>query len=145
MPLAIGTIDGLVYVCMLCAMRIRADSYAWGIALILPISLWLMRFLDGYMVPVYMAAYLTMSACMWLVMKRRWPWFLNVLLVFAPAFAASLLGNALAQWVVKREGMARAFSLAWNSNIYSALSMLGASLLCAPGLEHRKETSPSKK
>ena len=136
-PLAIGVIEGMIFACILAAVRVSDWRMAAGIALVTPVFLWAQRFLDGYMIPVDMAVNLTMVGCMMLAMKCRKYW-INVILLALPAYVVLLLGGTTAIWLVKNENLIRSMIVAWNMDFYSGLSILGATLLCAP--HAKKET-----
>ena len=131
-PLAIGIIDALIFVCILTAVRFSDWRMAAVIALATPVYLWAQRFLDGFMIPVDMLINMTMLSCMGLVLKKSWAYALNVVVLAAPAFAVMLLASTMAIWIVKDENVIRALIVAWNTDAYSALSLLGAALVCAP-------------
>ena len=51
-PLVIGIIEGLIFVCLLAAARFSYWQMAAVIGIIVPLYLWGLRFLDGFMIPV---------------------------------------------------------------------------------------------
>ena len=136
-PLAVGVIEGLIFACIMAAVRVSDWKMAAGIAVITPLFLWAQRFLDGYMVPAEMAVNLTMVGCMLLAMKKRQYW-IGVMLLAVPAYVVLLLGGTVAISLVKNENLIRSVIIAWNMDVYSGLSILGAALVCAP--YEKKET-----
>lgn len=136
-PLAVGVIEGLIFACVMAAVRVSDWRIAAVIALVTPVFLWAQRFLDGYMVPVEAAVNLTMVGCMLLTMRSRQYW-INVILLAVPAYIVLLLGGTAAIWIVKNENLIRSAIIAWNMDVYSGLSILGAALVCAP--YQKKET-----
>lgn len=131
-PLTVGIIEGMIYACVLMAARLSDWRMAALIALTLPVYLWTQRFLDGFMIPVDMLVNLTLIGCMRLAMKKGWRYAANVAVLTIPAFAAMLIAGAAAVCIVKQESVLRSLIVAWNTDVYSLLSILGAALVCAP-------------
>lgn len=132
-PLMIGIIEGVIYICIMSAVRVSGWRMAALIALITPVYLWMQRFLDGFMIPVEMAVNLTLIGCMGLILKsENKNYWINTAVLAIPAFAVLLLAATVAISVVKDEGIIRALILAWNTDFYSGISILGASMICTP-------------
>lgn len=131
-PLAIALIEGMIYMFFLSGVRVSSWKMAAINALIVPVYLWKQRFLDGYMVPVDMLVNLTMVACMCIVLRLQTRYPVSVLLLFVPSVLVMLLGGTVALWLVKEKSLLRSFIFSWNTDIYSYLSLLGATLICAP-------------
>ena len=136
-PLAVGVIESMIFICIMAAVRVSDWRMAAAIALATPMFLWAQRFLDGYMIPVDMAVNLTLVGCMLLAMKNRNYW-VAVILLALPAYTVLLLGGTAAIWLVKNENLIRSLIVAWNMDVYSGLSILGAALICAPHVKKDK-------
>ncbi len=128
-PFAVGVIDALIFVCILCAVKFSDWKMAVIIAAATPIYLWMQRFLDGYMILVKIAANLTLVGSMCFTMTNKtkssafvWKCAVITLLTCAVAF----LGGAVALWIVKHESFIRSFIVSWNTELFSCLSILGA-------------------
>ena len=131
-PIGRGISNGLIFACLLAAVRWSGWQAAGVIGMIVPMQLWGMRLLDGFMVPVDIMTNLVLIAGMHLVLKRSWKYWNAVLFLTAAAFCATNLGSTAAIWLVKRESVARAMLLAWNTTLFSLFSVLGASAICVP-------------
>ena len=138
MPAAIGIIECLIFACVLTAARLSDWRMAVLISAAVPVYLWAQRFLDGFMVPVDILVNLTMLLFMCRVCGRMTSRLMNILLLVVPAFVVMLLGSAVALWVVKGDSFIRGLIVAWNTDLYSALSILGAAVLCTPLIEGKK-------
>lgn len=138
-PFAIGLIEGLIFACILAAVRVSGWRMASAIAAITPIFLWMQRFLDGYMVPVEILINMTLIGAMQMVLKKKRPYALNVVMLAIPAYAVMLLASAAAIWVVKEERIIRALIIAWNTDAYSGLSLLGAALVSTLSISQIKK------
>ena len=114
------------------AVRLSDWRMAAAIAVATPVYLWAQRFLDGFMIPVEIMVNMALLGCMRVVLKIRKPYWLKVVLLSVPAFLVMLIGNTVAIWLVKDESIVRALIVAWNTEVYSCLSILGAALVCAP-------------
>jgi len=132
MPLAVGLIECLIIVCIL----LSASKVSWQasaiIGVLTPICLWLLRFTDGFMVPVCILSNLTVTGCVVYLLRPRFSYMINVLLSAIPAFCITLLGSAIAIWLVKEETLVRAVIVAWNTGFYSGISLLCAAFLTVP-------------
>ena len=131
-PLAVAVIEGIIYMCLLYAVRLSGWKMAALIAVITPVYLWGQRFLDGFMIPVEVLVNLTLIVCMCAVLRLRWHYGFKVILLAGSAVLAMLLCRTTALWIVKEENLLRALIFAWNTDIYSYLSLLGAVLLSIP-------------
>ncbi len=131
-PTAVLVIQGLIFVCILSAVRVSDWKIALLISVVTPVYLWLQRFLDGYMVPVEILVCAVMTGLMAVLLRGRWPWWSRVLALALPTFAVMLLGSTVAIWLVKRESLQRSLIVAWNAVLYSGLGILGAALVCMP-------------
>ena len=131
-PVAVGIVDGLVFACILMAVRVADWRMSAVIALASPVFMWSQRFLDGFMIPVEILINLTLIGSMLLIMKNRWRYVMNVAVLMLPAFAMMLLAETAAIWIVKEEKVLRALIIAWNTDVYSVFSLLGAVLVCTP-------------
>ena len=138
-PLAVGVIEGLIYVCFLMAMRLSDWRMAAVIAVATPIYLWAQRFLDGFMIPVDILVNMTLLGCMAVILKKKWPYWAKGLFLALPAFMVMIIGSTIAIWLVKNERIVRALIVAWNTDVYSGLSILGAALACIPFKKGKKE------
>ena len=134
-PLAIGLIEGLVFVCILLAVRYSCQYTGILIGVLVPIYWWLLSFQDGFMVPVEMLTNLMLVFGMNWVLPKKWNSWLKVLLVTGAAFAVTILGSTAAIWIVKKESVVRSLIEAWNTDFYVGLSLLGAAAVCTP---HKK-------
>lgn len=131
-PLAIGVIDGLIFACILTAVRVSDWKAAVVIALVTPVYLFAQRFLEGFLIPVDMAVNLTLVIGMQLALKKGAGYWVNAALLALPAFAVLLIAETGAIWIVKDENLLRSLIIAWNADVYVGLSILGAALICAP-------------
>ncbi len=130
-PLAIAVIEGLIFMCLLAAARFSYWQIAAVISAVVPVYLWGLSFADGFMVPVSILVNLSLTVCVYLLRKMPTPYWLSVLMLTAVGFAALFFGSAVAIWIVKREHISRTLLEAWNTNVYSLFSLLGASAVCA--------------
>lgn len=128
MPFAVGVVDALIFVCILCAVRFSDWRMAAVIAVITPIYLWMQRFLDGYMISVRIAVNLTLIGCTLLCGRVRWAFVWKVLLTGVPVCAVMILGGAVALWIVKHESIIRAAIVSWNTDLYSCVSVFAAAV-----------------
>lgn len=124
MPFAVGVIEALIYICILCAVRFCGWRMAAVIAVLTPIYLWAQRFLDGYMIPVEVATNLVLIGCMCLCGRVKWNFVWKTLMLALPACAVMILGGAAALWAVKHENIIRAVIVSWNTDLYPCLSVL---------------------
>ena len=131
-PLAVGVIEALIFACIITAVRIVDWRMAAVIALVTPIYMWMQRFLDGYMIPVEMLMNAMLISSMGLNLKKNWSYGVSVAVLTLPTFAVMLTASAMAIWLVKDASIMRALIIAWNTDVYSGLSLLGAALVCAP-------------
>ena len=131
-PLAVGIIEALIYVCILMCVRLSDWRMAAAIAVITPVYLWWMQFLDAFMIPIDILVNLTLMGCMMLALRTECKGAIAVLMLAVPAFAVLLLGEAVTMGVLKQEGVGRSLVVAWNTSLYSGLSILGSALVCTP-------------
>lgn len=131
-PLAIAVIEGLIYVCLLVSMRLADWRITVLTALVTPVYLWMQRFLDGFMIPVEILVNITLIGCMYAVRKHRLKYHWTVLLLIVPTILVMLLGNTAALCLVKDEGFIRSFVFAWNTDVYTFFSLIGAVLVSVP-------------
>lgn len=131
-PLAIGIIEAIVYICIMMCVRLSDWRLSAVIAVVTPVYLWIMRFLDAFMLPSDILVNLTMmGSMMWILRNHRKP-VVSVTALVIPAFAVLLLSEAVTLWILKEEGIGRALLVAWNTSLYSGLSILSAALVCTP-------------
>ena len=130
-PLTISLIEGLIFVCLLAAARFFCWQMAVVIGAAVPLYLWGLSFLDGFMVPVNILVNLVLTLCMYLLKKNPCRYWLCVLMLTAVGFAVLFFGSTAAIRIVKREHISRTLLEAWNTNFYSLFSLLGASAVCA--------------
>lgn len=138
-PFAVGLIEGLIYACILTAVRVSDWRMAAVIALVTPVFLWMQRFLDGYMIPVEILIGMTLIGGMRMLLGKKRAYVLNAVMVTIPAYAVMLLASAVAIWIVKEERFVRALIIAWNTDAYSGLSLLGAALVSTLNMRHMKK------
>ena len=138
-PLMIGIIEGVIYICIMSAVRVSGWRMAALIALITPVYLWMQRFLDGYMIPVEILIGMTLIGGMRMLLGKKRAYVLNAVMVTIPAYAVMLLASAVAIWIVKEERFVRALIIAWNTDAYSGLSLLGAALVSTLDMRHMKK------
>lgn len=125
-PFAVGIIEALIAVCLLCAVRYADWKMALVIAVVTPVYLWAQSFLDGYMVSVRIAANLTLIGCMHLIGTIRLEFIWEMLILALPACAVMVLGGAAALWMVKHESIIRAIIVSWNTELYTCMSIIAA-------------------
>lgn len=130
-PLAIGTIEALVYVCIAMCVCLSDWRMAIVIAVIVPVYLWTMRFMDAFMIPVNVLVNVVIVGSILAVVHFQPCYAVSVLILTFPAFFTLLLSETFALWMLKHEGLKRAFIAAWNTSIYSGLSISGAALISA--------------
>lgn len=131
-PLAVAVIDALIYICLLLTVRFSGWKMAVFTALITPVYLWAQRFLDGFMIPVDMLVNLALIGSMYLALKAKINYYLQVILLTAAGILAMLISGTAVLWIVKEDNLIHSFLIAWNTNIYSYFSLLGAALLSTP-------------
>ena len=146
-PLAIGVIEAIVYICIMMCVRLADWRLSAVIAVVTPVYLWIMRFLDAFMLPSDILVNLTMMGCMmWSIRSQRKP-VVSVVMLVVPAFAVLLLSEAVTLWILKQEGIGRALLVAWNTSLYSGLSILSAALIFLPTWQRspKKNTKGNQK
>ncbi|MBQ2957137.1 MAG: hypothetical protein IJE08_11820 [Clostridia bacterium] len=131
-PFAVGVIQSAVFVCLMFAVRLSGWKMAALIAAVVPLCLWLQRFLDGFMIPVEMLVNLTMVGCMSLILGKKWHYLIRAAAVAFPVFFVMLAGSCVAIRIVKEESFVRALIVAWNMTAYSVFSILGAVAVSIP-------------
>ena len=130
-PLASVVIEGLIFACLLAAARFSCRQTAAIIGAAVPLHLWGLGFMDGFMIPVSILVNLSLTLCMHLLQKKSLPYWLSVLTLTAVGFAVLFFGSTAVIWIVKRESIVRTAAEAWNTNFYGLFSLLGASAVCA--------------
>jgi len=130
-PFVITAIEGLIFICLLAAARFSCWQMAAVIGAVVPLYLWGLGFMDGFMVPVSILVNLVLTFCMYLLQKKSRSYWLGVLMLTTIGFAVLFFGSTAAIWIVKREHISRTMLEAWNTHFYSLFSLLGASAVCA--------------
>lgn len=130
MPLAIGVVECLAVICIIGSVITSGPQTSAAIGILTPICLWLQRFADGYMIPVYILSNLSLTVSTFVLMRANHSLIQKILLTAIPAFCVLLLGSAAALLLVKGESALRALTTAWNTVFYSGISILTASVIC---------------